>query len=111
MNFELNQTAVYWERLTPDGLGGWTWEDPVEIAVRWESIVEKYTDVNGVERRSQAKVFLEQDISEGDYLYLGDLDDITSGSLPGNTKGAFQVRRFDKIPDLAGTEFLRRAWL
>lgn len=111
MDFALNQIAVYWERLSPDGLGGYTWEDPVEIAVRWENTIEKYVDLNGTERRSQAKVFLDQDVSEGDYLYLGDLDGITSSSLPGNTKGAFQVRRFDKIPDLSGTEFLRRAWL
>lgn len=111
MDFELNQIAVYWERLIPDGLGGYTWEDPVELACRWEEVVELYTDANGQERRSQAKVFLDQDIKVGDYLALMDLDDITSSSLPGNTKEAFQIRRFDKVPDLSGTEFLRRAWL
>ena len=59
-----------------------------------------------------AKVFLGQDVKTGDFLYLGDYDDITSASgSPASMESAFEVRRFDKIPDLAGTEFLRRAWV
>ena len=111
MDFCLNQTCVYWENLGPDGYGGSTWEDPVELDCRWEEVTERFIDANGEERRSQAKVFLGQDVNEGDYLYLGDLDDLTSADSPGNTKGAFQVRSFKKVPDLSGTEFERKAWL
>lgn len=112
MDFELNQTAVYWERLGPDGYGGYDWEDPVEIDVRWEQSSDVYTDAMGETRNCNAKVFLGQDIKVGDYLYLGDLDDITSASgPPASMEEAVSVKRFDKIPDLAGTEFLRRAWL
>lgn len=112
MDFELNQTAVYWERLAPDGYGGYSWDDPEEIDVRWEQSSESFTDSNGETVNCSAKVFLGQDVRVGDYLYLGDLDDLTSASgSPASMEEAFSVKRFDKIPDLAGTEFFRRAWL
>lgn len=112
MNFELNQTAVYWERGAPDGYGGYAWEDPVEIECRWEDANELFLDASGEQRVCNAKVFLGQDVKTGDFLYLGDYDDITSASgSPASMEQAFEVRRFDKVPDLAGTEFLRRAWV
>ncbi len=112
MDFELNQIAVYWERGAPDGYGGHGWEDPVEIDCRWELVHELYQDAFGEQRTSNGKVFLGQDIKPGDFLYLGDYDDITSASgSPASMEQAFEVRRFDKVPDLAGTEFLRRAWV
>lgn len=112
MDFELNQIAVYWERGAPDGYGGYDWEDPVEIDCRWELVHELYQDAFGEQRTSNGKVFLGQDIKPGDFLYLGDYDDITSASgSPASMEQAFEVRRFDKVPDLAGTEFLRRAWV
>lgn len=111
MNFSLNQIAVYWARGVADGYGDFDWEDPVEIPCRWEGVNEQFVDMAGEVHFSKAKVFLAQDVSVGDYLYLGSLDDLTSASSPSNTKGAFPVRRFDKIPDLACQEFLRRSWL
>jgi hypothetical protein len=111
MDLALNQTAVYWQRGDPDGYGGYDWEDPVEIDCRWESSTELFVDSQGEERRSRAKVFLGQDVEEGGYLYLGDLDDLTSSSDPGNISRAYRIQRSDKIPDLSGAEFLRRAWL
>ena len=64
----LNQTAVYWKRLGPDGYGDWLWEDPVEIDVRWDDVSEMFTDVNGEQRMSLAKVLVNQDVKDGDYL-------------------------------------------
>ena len=42
---------------------------------------------------------------------MGDLDDIDSAVTPANTKTAYRVQKFDKIPDLSGQEFFRRAWV
>jgi hypothetical protein len=112
MDFELNQVAVYWERLAPDGYGGYTWEDPVEIDVRWEQSSEMFIDSSGERVNCNAKVFLGQDVKVGDYIYLGDADDLTSASgSPVSMEAAMPIKRFDKIPDLAGAEFLRRAWV
>lgn len=112
MDFCRNQTAVYWERLAPDGYGGYAWEDPVELDVRWEDSSDVFIDLNGEKVQCSAKVFLGQDIKVGDFLYLGDYDDLTSASgSPASMEKAFSVKRFDKIPDLSGVEYLRRAWL
>ncbi len=107
----LNQTAVYWERGESDGYGDYDWEDPVEVSCRWVEKNERFLDLNGEEKISKAKVLVNQEMSVGDYLYLGSIDDLTSSSDPANTEGAYPIRQFDRIPDIFGEEFLRRAWL
>jgi len=112
VDFGLIHTAVWWERGDPDGYGDFDWEDPVEVDCRWVQSNDLFTDSLGEEKRCTARVYLDRDVTVGDFLKLGDLDDITSASgYPPNKDGAYQVQRFDKIPDLAGGEILRRAWL
>jgi hypothetical protein len=108
----LNQICVYWKRLAPDGHGGYLWEDPVELVCRWEIKQELISDAQGRQITSNAKILLNQDVVVGDFLYLGDLDDITSSSgSPGSMDQAYEVKRFDKIPDIPAEEFTRWAWL
>lgn len=109
----LNQTATYWERLDPDGLGGWDWEDPVEIDVRWDELQELLVDANGEEFISRGEVLLNQDVKPGDYLYLGELTSAMedSASVPTNIEGAWEVKKFEKIPTIDATEFVRTAWV
>ena len=50
----LNQTAVYWANPVPDGLGGYTYDDPEEVKVRWTDKQERFfssesNTQNGVE--------------------------------------------------------------
>lgn len=108
----LNQIAVYWERLDPDGYGGWIWEDPIEVACRWVEKNEEMFDEAGNKFISKAEILVNQDMKPGDMLYLGDLDGITSASgSPANTKSAYVVRKFSKIPDILAEEYVRKAWL
>ena len=109
----LRHTAVYWGSPVSDGEGGRTFDNPVELAVRWEERHDLFMDAQGQEQQSSAVVFVAQDVVVGGYLFLGDLDDLSSAEEgdPLNVDGAYEIRQFDKIPDLKATSFLRRAWL
>ena len=111
-NRNLKQMALYWDTPTPSGWGGDTWDDPVEINCRWEQKHEIFINAEGDEVRSQAVVYLDQDVDLGGYLMLGDLDDISSSTeSPDDVDSAFEIRAFAKIPNIKGTKFVRKAWL
>lgn len=112
------QTAVYWASPTPDGKGGMTYADPVEISCRWEDRVEVVAmageDRKGIEEVSKAVVYVLQDVAEQGMLYLGTLDDLDSDEedAPETIDGAYRIKRFDKIPRLGSTtEFMRKAYI
>ena len=115
----LNQTAVYWGTPTPDGYGGRTFVDPVELlpgsdnGVRWEERAEKFIDLNGEEAVSRAVIYVAQDCDIGGYLFLGDLDDLSSGEEadPQTVADAWEIRGWSKIPTRDARGFLRKAWI
>lgn len=108
----LKQTAVYWATPTPDGYGGFTFDDPVEISCRWEQTHKLFIDPLGEERLSESEVFVGQDVGLGGYLYLGGLDDLDSTIIsPQDVSGSKKIQQFDKLPDLRAVGYLRRAWL
>ena len=103
------QTIVYWASPTPDGYGGSTYSDPVEIMGRWEDKQELIKTNNGEEQLSQARVWLLQDVDEGGYLYLGTLDDLDSDPQPKDIPTVGQIMTFSKFPTLGqGDVFLRK---
>lgn len=108
-----NQTAVYWSRLQSDGYGGWLYDDPVEIAVRWEETQERIVNDKGEEVISNVQVLVDQDMKVGDYLMLGDLGDWDSSAsaAPMSQHLAQPVKKFEKIPDVTAESFVRTAWL
>lgn len=108
------QTAVYWGSPTNDGYGTKTFSDPIEISCRWEDKTDVVTDNEGKEIVSRALVYVTQDIDEEGYLYLGDLDDLDSEQEadPQGVDGAFEIKRFDKSPEIRQTnKFIRKAYL
>lgn len=116
------QTAVYWGSPTPDGYGGKTFADPVELTppngVRWDQKVQLVEDkgirATGEEIISNAVVLLNQDVDEQGYLYLGSLDDLDSGvqDNPLEVEGAYEIKKVEKIPLFrSATEFVRKAYL
>jgi len=109
----LNQTVVYWASPVPDGYGGKTFDDPVEIDARWEDRQELFIDAHGNEVHSHAVVIIDQDVDMGGYLYLGDLDDLSSEeeSDPQTVSGAREIRSFQKVPNIRATAYRRTAWL
>lgn len=116
ISWALNQTAVYWKRLGPMSDGEYYWEDPVEIACRWviKTGSKNQSDTRNLQTETElnvSEVMVDRDMYSGDYLYLGTLDDLTSASVPYNTKEAYKIKMMDKIPDLGGEEFTYKAYL
>ena len=107
------QTAVYWGTPVADGYGGTTFAAPVEIYCRWTENREIIQNSLGEQEISNAQVIVLQDVDEQGYLYLGELDDLSSNpSDPKAEDDTFEIKKFDKIPELRSTtNFLRKAYL
>ena len=107
----LRQTAVYWSPLSVDEYGQPTWNAPVELAVRWEDKIEAFMDADGERQFSRAVVFVESDVILKGVLLLSALVDVDNLTDPKANEGAWEIRKFDKLPNLKNTEFLRTAFL
>jgi hypothetical protein len=112
------QTAVYWPSETSesagdafDDYGKPVVADPIEIDCRWEDVSEEFSDATGTRQISRAKVYVDRDVDVGGILMLGELTDITDEVNIKENDGAFEIRRFDKLPNLKATEYLRTAFL
>lgn len=77
----------------------------------WQEKTINFIDRLGRETISRAVVHLSQNIDVGGYLYLGELADLSSNPDPKDTASAFEIKQFEKIPDLGGTRFMRKAYL
>lgn len=109
------QTAVYWGNPTEDGRGGRTFDSPVELSVRWEKLIQKVNTNDPVEEIiSDAQVTVLQDVDERGYLYLGELTDFDSTvdtSDPVTIEGAYEIKKFEKLPSIRGGDYNRKAYL
>ncbi len=92
---------------TDDGYGGFTYSDPSTIQGRWEDTVEQFITADGEVRNSQAILYLDTEVSVGDYLFRGTSAEVNPTALP----LAFRVQRFRKTPDLRNAQSLLKAWL
>jgi hypothetical protein len=118
LNKFCNQTAVYWGNPVNDGHGGFTFDSPVELTppnngVRWEEMEQLVSDKEGNEITSRAVIYSVQDLDEDGMIYLGTLDDLDSAQAdePKTVDGAYYIKRFQKVPDLKATGFIRKAFL
>ena len=112
------QTAVYWTLAASESAGeDWDdtgqpqWGEPVEIECRWEDVVEEFVDLKGTRQLSRSIVYVDRDVDNGGVLMLGELTDIVEEENVLENDGAWEIRKFDKIPNLKATEFLRMAYL
>ncbi len=113
------QTCVYWALLGADSAGVVNYDDygqpqhtdPVEITVRWESVTVEFLDAQGTRQLSNAVVYSGEDLDLGGVLMLGELTDITDEDIPKENDDAWEIRRFDKLPNLRNTEILRTCYL
>ncbi len=96
---------TYWGNPRNNGLGGFTFDDPVLIEARWEQRVEETFDDRGVVFVSQANAFVKQDLDLGGYLYNGNslIED------PTTVEGAYKIRAFRKVSNMGRTKNERRA--
>lgn len=118
------ETAVYWGNPQPDGYGGNTYDDPIELAppdngVRWEDKdqimgTQVGGEVTGNVLLSRSGVVVNQDLDEQGYLYHGTLADLSPAQQanPKLIDDAYIIKRFEKTPALGSTtEFFRKAFL
>lgn len=107
----LKQIAVYWAPLAPDKFGKTTYAAPVEITCRWEQRDEEFKDRDGSVLISPAVVYVGQDVVVGGMLMLGELTSSVDETNPRANAGAWEIGRFDKLPTLRATRFLRTVYL
>lgn len=108
------QTAVYWSAPVADGYGGYTFASPTEISCRWDGKKEIFIDAQGREAVSKAKILVTQDLDEEGYLYLGELDDLSTAQKanPKLVEGACLIRAFEKTPMIKSTTvFVRTVYV
>lgn len=106
----LKQTAVYWPPASNqfDSFGKPVQSDPVEISCRWEDKTREDITEEGTRLVPDVRAFVGQDLEIGGVLMLGTLDDI-SEDYPLDNPGAYEIKTFEKIPDLRVKNFLRIA--
>lgn len=108
------QPCVHWKYLGTDGMGMSLFSDPVQIKVRW-------TDNDGLQKDDKGEIFdgkaivLIPDsagtISRKDYLFLGEIGDLTDTN-PLNITTAYEVQRFTRIPMIfSNTVFVKTVYL
>lgn len=99
----LRETVVYWPPTGPDQFGILGFGTAVELPGRWEDATEEFIDANGTRTMSKARVYVGEDVLVGGFLWRGDLSsgsDITSTTDPRLNPGAWEIRKFDKLPKL-----------
>ncbi len=87
--------------------------DPVQLddLVRWEDVTEEFIAADGTQQLSRARVTVGRDMQPGDVIMLGVIADITNSTHPKENVGAWEIRRFEKLPNLKNTEQLRTVLL
>ncbi len=114
----LKQTCVWWPLASVDsggiakGTHGETlYSDPLEIDCRWEDKGEEFLNDKDEMQVSHAVVYVDRDVVKGGVLFLGELTDITDEDNPLNNLNAWKIEKFEKLPNLRVTEYLRTVYL
>lgn len=104
----LRQDATYWKALAPDASGDPTFAAVKAVKVRWEERTAVFTNAAGEEAQAAAVVFVKEDMSPGDFLFLG----TSTVADPTAVSGSREVQGFSKLPHLTSlTLFERTAFL
>ena len=109
------QTALYWGNPVPNGSGGYTFDEVVEVKCRWDDKTEVMSDEKGKEFVSRATILSPEELEPEGYICLASLTDFPSGqdfSKPKNIPGAFPIRKKDKVPMIKSTTvFVRTVYI
>jgi len=107
----MKATAVYWSQAGLSVFGKPTWNEPVEIACRWEDAKEEFINPNGEVQVSNAKLIVDRDLVVKGVIWMGELDDVFDTDEPKNNEGAWEIIHFKKTPSFKGNKYLREVYL
>jgi len=110
----LNQTLIYWAKGGQDVYNKPSFSNPVNKDCRWQEKEELFLDSEGKEKKSQAVILVDEDMAEGDFVYLGELGDSSSGASeidPTVVDGAYEIKSFKKTPGIKANEYCRKVWI
>lgn len=91
--------ATYWGTPVQGGFGEWVFATPKLLKCRWEDITELFTNMEGEEKHSRAKVWTYQRLDFSGYIAHGDHTDVPD---PTALDTSLRIQRVDEIPDLRG---------
>lgn len=105
--------AVYWSGAESDGYGGSTFDDPIQIKVRWDDLMTISSSPNGSELVSDASVRSLVPLEPGCLIWKGELLDLDSieAAAPLTKKGTKEVISCSAIADLRGEMIYYRSSL
>lgn len=107
--------CTWWpqSRGAPDDFGQPIWTPPAQIQCRWADEIKEFVAKDGTRQTSTAIVYVDRDMQIGDLLTHLPLAGLVN-SDPQNAKlnpDTFEVRQFQKLPNLHKTEYLRTVYL
>ena len=110
------QKALYWGNPTPDGFGGKTYDDVIEIKCRWDDKQELILNKEGKEVMSNAEITVIDELSMDGLIKLGTYEDITEEDptevIPLSLNGIFTIVKTETTPLFrSANEFVRRVWV
>lgn len=110
---QLKDDIVYWGTPSPDGFGGATFADYVDLKGRWEDRNDLFIDTEGKESMTKAVVYVTQDMDLGGWLFKGLTTDISSADqdAPQDVDNAYEIRGFKKVSNMKGDGYERKVFL
>lgn len=104
----LKEDITKWPLTGSNGYGGFTFGTPIVLKGRWEDRTVLFRTLENEEEVSNAVVYLQSDITVGDYLGRGDLTAIAD---PTTLSGTFRSRNYHRTTDLRNLTALRKVFL
>ncbi len=96
---ERHQKATYWANPQPNGTGGYSYDTPVVLSVRWQEQFKLFSDPTSESSSSDAMVWVDRTLDVGGYLTLGE----SSESDPANVTRAYKIKKMIETPSIDGT--------
>ncbi len=103
----LRTAATYWSVTGVDSSGDSTFAAAKAVQVRWEEKQIVFTNASGEQSSAAAIIFVREDMTAGDYLFLG----ASTAADPTSVTGARQIQGFSKTPRLLGGGHERKAFV
>jgi hypothetical protein len=102
----MTETLTYWAQSGNTPSGGSTFTAPTEISGRWQQRQVLFRDAQGVERVSEAVVYVDRELMNGGYLFRG-----SSAAADPIAAGGKEIRAVQQSPSLGNEQTLHKVML